>query len=116
MARNYTTKSYWSRILNASLCKFFILRAIYDGPIHGYEIARRVAQLTDNFCVPTQGTSYPVLREFQECGCVTCSQEIVDGRIRKVYTVTPKGRDAYQAGLEVWRKGLCCVHAVVDEK
>jgi len=115
MTRNYTTNDYWSQVLNASLCKFFILRAIYDGPAYGYEIRRRVARMTDNFCVPTQGTIYPVLRDFQECGCVSCCEEVVEGRTRKVYTLTPKGRDAYQAGLEVWQKGLCCVQSVVDK-
>ena len=62
----YDNQKYWNGILNASLCKLFILRAICDGPAHGYEIIRRVARLTDNFCVPTQGTIYPVLREFQQ--------------------------------------------------
>ncbi len=113
MAKNYTTRGYWNSILNASLCKFFILRALYDGPAHGYEIIRRVAKLTDEFCTPTQGTIYPVLREFQECGCVTCRREVVNGRTRKIYTLTPKGQDAYQTGQEVWQKGLCCVRQVV---
>jgi DNA-binding PadR family transcriptional regulator len=112
----YTSRRYWSSILNASLCKFFILRALCDGPAHGYEIIRRVATLTDNFCVPTQGTIYPVLREFQECGCVTCLPAVVNGRTRKVYTVTRKGRDAYKAGADVWEKGLCCVKQVVERK
>lgn len=114
MAKDFTTNKYWSRILNASLCKFFILRALYDGPGHGYEIIRHVARLTDNFCVPTQGTIYPVLREFQECGCVICRQAVVNGRLRKVYYLTPKGRKAYQAGLKVWQKGLSCVQRVID--
>lgn len=116
MAVSYTSQTYWSGVLNASLCKFFILKAICDGPAHGYEIIRRVGRMTDGFCVPTQGTIYPVLREFQRCGCVTCREEIVNGRTRKVYTVTAKGRAAYQAGLEVWQKGLCCVKNVVEQK
>ena len=37
MARDYTTHGYWNRILNGSLCKFFIMRALRDGPAHGYE-------------------------------------------------------------------------------
>ena len=117
MTVSYTSRTYWSGILNASLCKFFILKAICDGPAaHGYEIIRRVGRLTDGFCVPTQGTIYPVLREFQRCGCVTCREEVVNGRTRKVYTVTSKGREAYQAGLDVWQKGLCCVKHVVGQK
>jgi len=116
MAVSYTSKTYWSGVLNASLCKFFILRAICDGPAHGYEIIRRVARMTDYFCTPTQGTIYPVLREFQECGCVTCRREVVNGRTRKVYSVTPKGREAYKAGLGVWQKGLRCVQHVVEQE
>jgi len=115
MAVSYTSQTYWSSVLNSSLCKFFILRALCDGPAHGYEIIRRVDRLTDGFCVPTQGTIYPVLREFQECGCVTCRREVVNGRTRKVYAVTPKGTKAYQTGMEVWKKGLCCVQQVVGE-
>jgi DNA-binding PadR family transcriptional regulator len=114
MTRNYTTQRYWNGILNASLCKFFILRALCDGPAHGYEIIRRVARLSDDFCVPTEGTIYPVLSEFQQCGCVTCRPEVVNGRTRKVYTVTAKGRAAYRVGEEVWQKGLCCVRRVVE--
>jgi DNA-binding PadR family transcriptional regulator len=116
MTIRYTSQKYWSGVLNASLCKFFILRAVCDGPAHGYEIIRRVAMLTDDFCVPTQGTIYPVLREFQQCGCVTCHEEVVNGRTRKVYTVTPKGRDAYRVGMKVWQKGLCCIQRVVERK
>lgn len=115
MVKNYTTQGYWNSILNASLCKFFILRAVCDGPAHGYEIINRVAKLTDNFCVPTQGTIYPVLREFQKCGCVTCHEEVFNGRTRKIYTITPKGKDAYQAGLETWQNGLCCVRQVIKK-
>ena len=116
MARDYTTHGYWNRILNGSLCKFFIMRALCDGPAHGYEIVRRVAGLTDGFCMPTQGTIYPVLEDFRKCGCVTCCQEVVDGRTRKVYTMTPKGQEAYQAGLEVWQKGLSCVKRAVEQR
>lgn len=116
MTRNYTAQSYWGRILNGSLCKFFIMRALYDGPAHGYEIVRRVARLTDNFCMPTEGTIYPVLRDFQKCGCVSCRQEVVNGRTRKVYTMTAKGKEAYQAGVQVWKKGLYCVAQIIDRK
>lgn len=116
MAKNYTNHGYWNGILNSSICKFFILRALCDGPAHGYEIIRRVAKLTDKFCIPSQGTIYPVMREFQNCGCVTCHEEVVNDRTRKVYKVTDKGRKAYQVGLEVWQKGLCCVNRVIEKK
>jgi DNA-binding PadR family transcriptional regulator len=47
--------------------------------MHGYDIIKRLAELTRNLCVPTQGTVYPVLREFERCGCVRSRIEVVHG-------------------------------------
>ncbi len=115
MTKDYTASGYWTSILNASLCKFFILRALCEGPAHGYEIIRRVDTMTNGFCVPNEGTVYPVLREFEQCGCATCHQETVSGRVRKVYSVTRKGQEAYMAGRDIWQKGLCCVGQVIED-
>lgn len=106
MAKGYTGREYWSAALNASLCKFLILRTIRWKPMHGYGIIRQLAAQTRNFCVPTQGAVYPVLREFEQCGCVRRRTAVVRGRMRNVYTITAKGRKAYQAGVDVWRNGL----------
>ncbi|HCA47577.1 MAG TPA: PadR family transcriptional regulator [Armatimonadetes bacterium] len=116
MGKDFTAAGYWNGLLNASLCKLFILRALREGPGHGYEIAQRVKRLTEGFCVPTDGTIYPALHEFEECGCITCRSEIVAGRTRKVYTLTEKGHEAYRAGKVVWQKGLGCMDCVVGEE
>ena len=113
---DYTAEGYWDGMLNASLCKFFILSALTDGPAHGYEIIRRVDKITESFCIPTEGTIYPVLREFLDCGCATCSQVVINGRTRKVYELTTKGLGAYQAGVDVWKRGMCCVSSVIARK
>ena len=76
---DYTCRGYWNATLNASLCKLLILRAVCEEPMHGYGIIKRLAELTRNLCVPTQGTVYPVLREFERCGCVRSRIEVVHG-------------------------------------
>jgi len=110
---DYTCRAYWNAVLNASLCKFLILRAVCEQPMHGYGIIQRVAELTGNLCVPTQGTVYPVLREFEKCGCVRSRIEVVQGRERKVYAATRKGRKSLDAGMDVWRRGLSHLQAAV---
>ncbi|MGF1470979.1 MAG: PadR family transcriptional regulator [Rubrobacteraceae bacterium] len=100
----YTNRQYWSDVIKMSLCKFFILRVLYGQPSYGYEIINQVARMTDNFCVPTEGAVYPVLREFERDGCVTCEKQVVNGRERKVYTLTPLGREAFEVGADVWRE------------
>lgn len=102
----YTNRQYWNDIINMSLCKFFILRILYTQSSYGYEIIRKVAELTENFCVPTEGAVYPVLREFERDGCVTSEKLVVGGRERKVYTLTPLGREAFEVGAEVWEGAI----------
>lgn len=99
-----TNREYWNGLIKMSLSKFFILRVLYAQPMHGYEIARTVAEVTQGCCTPTEGTIYPVLREFEEGGYVTASSEVVNGRERKVYTLTPRGRKAFEVAVEAWQE------------
>jgi DNA-binding PadR family transcriptional regulator len=85
-----------------SLSKFFILRVLHDAPMHGYDIARAVERTTNGCCSPTEGTIYPVLREFEEGGYVTSKTTVVTGRERKTYTLTDKGRQAFRVGVDAW--------------
>ena len=101
--------------MNASLCKLLILRVVCEEPMHGYGIIRRLAALTKNLCVPTQGTVYPVLQEFERCGCVRSRAEMTGKRERKVHEATPKGRQALAAGMDVWRRCLAHLQEVIRE-
>ncbi|MEM9682060.1 MAG: PadR family transcriptional regulator [Pseudomonadota bacterium] len=99
---DYTCQDYWAGTIKMSLSKFFILRVLHDAPMHGYEIARAVERTTNGCCSPKEGTIYPVLREFEEGGYVTCVSELVGGRQRKTYTLTEKGREAFRVGVAAW--------------
>ncbi|MBU0714447.1 MAG: PadR family transcriptional regulator [Verrucomicrobia bacterium] len=115
MSKQYESRDYWRGMLNASVCKLLILRAVCERPGHGYEIIRRVAALTHDACAPTEGTVYPVLREFEVCGCLSVHDDTVRGRTRHVYCATPQGRAALRAGLAVWRHGLAKMsHSLAD--
>ena len=115
MRKQYASRDYWRGMLNASVCKLLILRAVCDRPSHGYEIIRRVAALTHDVCVPTEGTVYPVLREFVACGCLTVHDDTVRGRTRRVYCATLQGRAALRAGLAVWRHGRAKMSRALDD-
>ena len=101
---DYTSREYWNGIIKMSLSKFFILRVLYTNPMHGYEIARTVAEVTNGCCTPTEGTIYPVLREFEEGGYVTAETATVSGRERKVYTLTSKGRLGFEVAVGAWKE------------
>ncbi|BBE70721.1 lineage-specific thermal regulator protein [Pleomorphomonas sp. SM30] len=97
-----TSRAYWNGTIKMSLSKLFILRVLCDRPMHGYDIARTVEQTTNGCCSPSEGTIYPVLRDFEENGLVTHETDVVSGRERKVYTLTDKGREALRVAVDAW--------------
>jgi PadR family transcriptional regulator, regulatory protein PadR len=101
-APDYASRAYWTGTIKMSLSKFFILRVLHDQPMHGYDVARAVERTTNGCCSPTEGTIYPVLREFEEGGYVTSEVTTVSGRQRKTYTLTDKGRQAFRVAVEAW--------------
>lgn len=101
-APDFSSRAYWNGTIKMSLSKLFILRVLHDRPMHGYDIARMVERTTNGCCSPSEGTIYPVLREFEEGGFVTYATEVVTGRERKVYTLTDKGQDALRVAIDAW--------------
>lgn len=108
-APDYTSRGYWNGTIKMSLSKFFILSVLHQRPMHGYDIAGAVDKSTKGCCTPTEGTIYPALREFEEGGYLTSESEIVQGRERKVYTLTQRGREAFKVAVEAWMEVTNCL-------
>jgi len=100
----YQTEEYWNSLIKMSLSRFFILRVLCCRSLHGYEITKEVAALTEGCCAPTEGSLYPVLHEFVQNGLVTSQTQVVNNRERKVYTLTNKGMQAYKTATGAWAK------------
>ncbi|MEN6462567.1 MAG: PadR family transcriptional regulator [Syntrophomonas sp.] len=98
----YESKEYWAGLIRMSLSRFFILHALHNEPLHGYEITKRVSDITFGCCAPTEGGLYPVLKEFVENGLVSVETQIVSGRERKVYTITDVGERSYKVAGQAW--------------
>jgi DNA-binding PadR family transcriptional regulator len=77
---------------------YFTLAALIDGPLHGYGVMKRVAQLSDGRVRLAAGTLYTALERLSMDGLVTdAGEEIVDGRARRYYRLTGAGREAVDA-------------------
>ena len=96
---DYTDRSYWQGTIKMSLSKFFVLSVLHHKPMHGVQA---VEKTTNGCCSPSEGTVYPVLNEFEAGGYMTSHTEVVNGRQRKVYALTDKGRDAFRVATEAW--------------
>ncbi|WP_238006857.1 helix-turn-helix transcriptional regulator [Dactylosporangium sp. AC04546] len=77
---------------------YFVLAALLDGPLHGYVIVKRVETLSEEAVRLAAGSLYAVLDRLTEAGLVeVVSEEIVNGRARRYYALTPEGNDTVQA-------------------
>jgi DNA-binding PadR family transcriptional regulator len=74
---------------------YFVLAALLDGPLHGYAISTRAAELSEDGVRLTAGTLYGALDRMAARGLVEIhGEETVEGRLRRYYRLTDRGRDA----------------------
>lgn len=59
-----------------------------NGKMYGYEICQMTKSLSNEKILLTEGAIYPALHKLEKQGLLTSSKEMVNGRIRKYYTIT----------------------------
>lgn len=93
-----TSEGYWRKLINQGLIKFFLLKVIYkDKESYGYKIVRRIEELSDGTCRPTESTIYPALDQLKKEGYANTHEISSGSRVRIVYSLTEKGRSAFRA-------------------
>ena len=71
---------------------FLILTALADGSQHGYGIITEVGQISDGRVRLRAGTLYTALDRLRSEELIGMDrEEIVDGRLRRYYRLTPEG-------------------------
>jgi len=71
---------------------FLILTALADGSQHGYGIITEVAQISAGRVRLRAGTMYTALDRLRADGLVAVDgEEVVEGRLRRYYRLTPEG-------------------------
>jgi transcriptional regulator len=75
------------------------------GPLHGYGIARRIEQVSDNGLSINQGTIYPALLRLEQRGWVKAEWGTSEsGRRAKFYALTRGGRKQIEQETENWER------------
>jgi DNA-binding PadR family transcriptional regulator len=74
---------------------YFVLASLLDGPLHGYAISRRAAELSGGDVRLTAGTLYGALDRMTARKLIEVDHEdTVAGRLRRYYRLTDSGREA----------------------
>src|SRR2546423_1588383 len=80
------------------------------GPLHGYGIARRIEQTSENLLSINHGTLYPVLLKLEQEGSIAAEWGVSDNnRKAKYYRITSLGRKHLRDEERQWRHATAIV-------
>ena len=89
--------------LVAASSRPLILSILAEGESYGYELTRRVRELSEGVLEWSDGMLYPVLHRLEREGLVVSEwKESETGRERKYYRLSPNGRRSAQAERQQW--------------
>ncbi|HEV2381039.1 MAG TPA: PadR family transcriptional regulator [Terriglobia bacterium] len=75
------------------------------GPLHGYGIARRIEQVSENLLHLNQGTLYPALLRLEQKGWIGSKWGTSDNNRRaRYYSLTKAGKKQLVRETESWEK------------
>jgi PadR family transcriptional regulator PadR len=75
------------------------------GPLHGYGLARRIEQVSENTVSLNQGTIYPALLRLEQRKWVKAEWGTSEtGRRAKFYSLTRNGRKQIEQETENWER------------
>lgn len=92
-----------------------ILHTLAGGPNHGYRIAKRIKEQSDGVLDFKEGTLYPTLHNMQKQGLLSTYKEVENGRQRRYYRLTDKGRAALQAKRQQWMDYTRAVNTILKQ-
>jgi transcriptional regulator len=85
------------------------------GPIHGWGIAKRMEQVSEDVLRLNQGTLYPALLRLQQRGWITSRWGTSDNnRKARFYSLTQKGRKQLEVETENWKRMAAIIRRVLQ--
>ena len=91
-----------------------ILKALVLGPLHGWGIAKRLRQLSDDALDVGQGSLYPALYRLEDRAWVRAEWGTSpEGRRAKFYKLTAAGKRQFAAERSQWRSFSAAVETVL---
>jgi PadR family transcriptional regulator PadR len=85
------------------------------GPMHGWGIAQRIQQVSEDLLRLNQGTLYPALLRLQQRGWITAKWGVSDNnRKAKYYSITKAGRRQLEQEAEGWQRMAALINRVLE--
>ena len=104
-----------SEVLQGTLDLLVLKTLDTVGPMHGYAIARRIQQVSEDVLRLNQGTLYPALIRLQKRGWITSKWRVTENNRRaRYYSVTREGQKRLQRESESWDRMAAIIYRVLQ--
>jgi PadR family transcriptional regulator, regulatory protein PadR len=92
-----------------------ILQTLAAGPMHGWGVAQRIQQVSNEVLQIGQGSLYPALHRLEYKGWISADWgNSENNRKAKFYALTPTGRNQLEAELKTWERLSTAVALVLN--
>jgi PadR family transcriptional regulator len=92
-----------------------ILRTLVAEPMHGWGIAQRIQQVSEDVLRVNQGSLYPALHRLEEEGWIASEWGASENnRKAKYYRLTRRGQRQLEAETENWRRLAAAVGRILQ--
>jgi transcriptional regulator len=92
-----------------------VLSALRRGPMHGFAIALRIGELSEDALAVEEGSLYPALYRIERRGWIESEWGQSDNNRRaKYYKLTRAGRKQLEAEADGWRRMSLAITRVVQ--
>lgn len=88
----YICPMYSSELVKGTLKTIILSLLANEKEMYGYEISKRVEELTKGKIQITEGALYPLLHKMEADGLVFTREENIGKRVRKYYRVSEEGK------------------------
>lgn len=90
-----------------------LLAVLDEGPLHGYAVLEALRLRSGGHIDLPSGTVYPALHRLESMGLTVSDWSEVGGRRRRVYRITPSGRQALTEHRRSWQEMATVVTQVM---
>jgi DNA-binding PadR family transcriptional regulator len=91
-----------------------LLALIRDQPAHGYAVIERLRERSNGEFDLAEGTIYPALHQLHDDGLLLASWSVIDGRSRRTYRLSARGKRALESRTASWQRFTAAVSSIVE--
>ena len=91
-----------------------LLAILTEGPAHGYAVIETLRQRSGGTFDLPEGTIYPALHRLEKQSLLSSDWTEESGRRKRIYKLTPKGKQALSQRQQEWLKFSQAVNATIE--